>query len=219
MSARSAGRCGCARPPGRASTKFAPSRRRRSRTSATAARRIYPLLNTAAYAAIEYERYSEALPLLDEALPAARAADDGPGIAVIRGNEAIAQLMLGHHQEAANALSEQLGLCRDLALDRTVEEALLCTSAIAAHRGARHDAALLAGAATTRFETRRRMAVEQLVFHRIQELLTRVRESDPQTWDAAAQEGSALNDHDAIEIALRTLGRRTSSAVVTASDG
>jgi hypothetical protein len=55
-----------------------------------ATRRIYPLLNTAAFAAIEYGRDSEALPLLDEAVPAARAADDGPGIAMIRGNEAIA---------------------------------------------------------------------------------------------------------------------------------
>jgi hypothetical protein len=33
------------------------------------AKRIYPLLNTAAFAAIEYGRDSEALPMLDEAVP------------------------------------------------------------------------------------------------------------------------------------------------------
>jgi predicted ATPase/DNA-binding SARP family transcriptional activator len=185
-----------------------------------ATRRIYPLLNTAGYAAIEYERYSEALPLLDDALFAARAADDAPGIAVIRGNEAVAQLMLTHYEEAAAALSEQLGLCRDLSLDRTVEEALLCTAAIAAHRGACDDAAVLAGAATTRFERRRRMAVEELVFHRVEDqVLRQVRETDPQTWEAAAREGGALNDHDAIDIALRALEHRPPTATVTATDG
>ena len=64
-----------------------------------ATRRIYPLLNTAAYAAIEDARYSEALPLLDEALPGARAADDASGIAIIRGNEAVAHLMLTNDQK------------------------------------------------------------------------------------------------------------------------
>ena len=173
-----------------------------------ATRRIYPLLNTAAYAAIEYARYGEALPLLDEALPAARAADDAPGIAIIRGNEAVAHLMLTNDQEATDALSEQLGLCRDLSLDRTLEEALLCTAAIAAHRGARRDAGLLAGAATTRFENRRRMAVEELVFRRIQDQhLRHVRDTDPRTWDAAARAGGTLSDHDAIDIALRVLDR------------
>jgi predicted ATPase/DNA-binding SARP family transcriptional activator len=174
-----------------------------------ATRYIYPLLHTAAFAAIEDGRYSEALPLLDEALPAARAADDGPGIAMIRGNEAVAQLMLNNYEEATDALSEQLGLCRDRSLDQTVEEALLCTAAIAAHRGARHAAGLLAGAATTRFENRRRMAAERLVFGRIEDrLLRHVRDTDAQNWDAAARAGGALNDHDAIEIAFRTLEGR-----------
>jgi predicted ATPase/DNA-binding SARP family transcriptional activator len=185
-----------------------------------AIRRIYPLLNTAAYAAIEDARYSEALPLLDEALPAARAADDAPGIAMIRGNEAVAQLMLTNHQEAADALSEQLELCRDLSLDRTVEEALLCTAAIAAHRGARHDAGLLAGAATTRFQNRPRMAAEELLFRRIQDQLPRhMSETDPHSWDAATQAGGALNEHDAIKIALRALERRPERPTVTATDG
>ncbi len=174
-----------------------------------ATRRIYPLLNTAAYAAIEDARYSEALPLLDEALPGARAADDASGIAIIRGNEAIAHLMLTNDQEATDALSEQLGLCRDLSLDHTLEEALLCTAAMAAHAGARHDAGLLAGAATTRFENRRRMAAEDLIFRRIQDqLLTSVRDTDPRNWDAAARAGGTLSDHDAIDLALRVLERR-----------
>ncbi len=184
-----------------------------------ATRRIYPLLNTAAYAAIEDARYSEALPLLDEALPAARAADDAPGIAIIRGNEAVAHLMLTNDQQATDALSEQLGLCRDLSLDRTVEEALLCTAAIAAHRGARRDAGLLAGAATTRFENRRRMAVEELVFRRIQDQhLRHVRDTDPRTWDAAARAGGTLSDHDAIDVALRVLERRPPRATIEPSE-
>jgi predicted ATPase/DNA-binding SARP family transcriptional activator len=181
-----------------------------------AIRRIYPLLNSAAFAAIEYERYSEALPLLDEALPAARAADDGPGIAMIRGNEAIAHLMIGNCEEAADALSEQLRLCRDLSLDQTVEEALLCTAVIAASRGERHPAGLLAGAAGTRFEKRRRMAAEELVFRRIEDRLFRdLPETDPQSWDSAAGAGDALGDRDAIELALRALKDRPSKPQAT----
>jgi predicted ATPase/DNA-binding SARP family transcriptional activator len=184
-----------------------------------AIRRIYPLLNTAAFAAIEYGRYSEALPLLDEALPAARAADDGPGIAMIRGNEAIAHLMITNYEEAADALSEQLRLCRDLSLDQTVEEALLCTATIAAQRGARHDAALLAGAASSRFEKRRRMAAEELVFRRIEdELLRDLRETDPQSRDSAARAGGAIGDREAIELALRALKDRPEQATANATD-
>jgi predicted ATPase/DNA-binding SARP family transcriptional activator len=171
-----------------------------------AIRRIYPLLNTAAYVAIEDARYREALPLLDDALPAARAADDAPGIAIVRANQAVAHLMLNNHQEATDALSEQLGLCRDLSLAHPVERALLCTAAIAARCGARHDAGLLAGAATTRFQKQRRMASEELLFRRIQDqLLTPMRETDPQTWEADARAGGTLSDDDAIDIALRTL--------------
>jgi predicted ATPase len=184
-----------------------------------AIRRIHPLLNTAAFAAIEDARYSEALPLLDEALPAARAADDTPGIAMIRGNEAVAHLMLTNEHEATEALSEQLRLCRALSLDRPVEEALLCTAVIAAHRGAPHHAGMLAGAATARYENQRRMAAEDLVFRRIQDqLLTTARRTDPRTWDAAAQAGRTLSDHDAIDIALRALEWRPQQAAVTTGD-
>jgi tetratricopeptide (TPR) repeat protein len=184
-----------------------------------ATRRIYPLLNTAAFAAIEYERYSEALPLLDEALPAARAADDGPGIAMIRGNEAVAHLMVTNYEEAADALSEQLRLCRDLSLDQTVEEALLCTATIAAHRGERHDAGLLAGAASTRFDKRRRMPAEELLFRRIRDQLLRAaRETDPQSWDSAARAGGALRERDAVELALRALNDPPDQAAAIATD-
>jgi predicted ATPase/DNA-binding SARP family transcriptional activator len=176
-----------------------------------AIRRIYPLLNTAAYVAITDACYSEALPLLDEALSGARAADDAPGIAIIRHNQAVAHLMLKNYDEAADALSDELGLCRDLSLDRTVEETLLCTAAIAAHRGARHDAGLLAGAATTRFEHQPRMAAEELRFRRVQHhFLSHVRETDPRTSEAAARAGGNMSDHDAIDLALRALeGERT----------
>jgi tetratricopeptide (TPR) repeat protein len=185
-----------------------------------AIRRIYPLLNTAAYVAIHDRRYSEALPLLDEALPTARTAGDAPGIAIIRANQAVAHLMLSNYEEATDALSEQLELCRDLSLDRAVEKALLCAAAIAAHRGAYRLAGLLAGAATTRFEDQPRMAAEELIFHRIEDqLLKPPRETDPQTWDGAARDGRSLSDHDAIDIALRALEGRPQRATVTATDG
>jgi hypothetical protein len=177
-------------------------------------------VNTAGYVAIEDARYGEALPLLDEALAAARAADDAPGIAIVRGNEAIAHLMLANDDEARDALSEQLALCRDLSLERIFEEVLLCAAAIAAPRGACHEAALLAGAAISRFETQRRMVAEDLVFRRIHDqLLTPVREADPRTWDAAVRAGADLSDHDAIDIALRVLERRPQRAALTATNG
>jgi predicted ATPase/class 3 adenylate cyclase len=185
-----------------------------------AIRRIYPLLNTAAYVAIEDARYSEALPLLDEALPAAREADDGPGVAIIRGNQAIAHLMLANDQQATRALSEQLTLCRAFSLERTVEEGLLCAAAIAAHRGALDDAGLLAGAATFRFENQRRHAAEDLVFRRLHDQLLRpARQTDPETWDAAARASATLSDHDAIDIALHALERRAQRSMVSASNG
>ena len=187
-----------------------------------AIRRIYPLLHTAAYAAIEYARYSEALPLLDEVLPAARAADDRPGIAIIRGNQAVAHLMLGNYDQATDALLAQLALYRDLSPRPHAGGGvmLLCAAAIAAHRGARRDAAQIAGAATTRFGNRSRMAAEEVVFDRIHdELLRPVRDADPQTWDAAARVGRSLTEPDATRIALRALEGRPQRATVTASDG
>ena len=187
-----------------------------------AIRRIYPLLHTAAYAAIEDARYSEALPLLDEALPAARAADDRPGIALIRGNQAVAHLMLGNYDEACDALSEQLALYRELSPrpDVGASVLLLVTAAIAARRGARHDAALLAGAVTTSFQNLPRMVAEERVFHRLHEqLLKPMRDIDPQTWDAAARAGASMSDHDALDIALRALEHRPPPATVNATDG
>jgi tetratricopeptide (TPR) repeat protein len=186
-----------------------------------AIRRIYPLLHTAAYAAIEDARYSEALPLLDEALPAARAADDRPGIALIRGNQAVAHLMLGNHDKACDALSEQLALYRELSPrpDAGASLLLLATAAIAARRGARHDAALLAGAVTTSFQNLPRMVAEERVFHRLHEqLLKPMRDTDPQTWDAAAQAGATMSDHDALDIALRALEHRPAPATVKTTD-
>jgi hypothetical protein len=124
-----------------------------------------------------------------------------------------------NYEDAADALSQQLRLCRDLSLDQTVEEALLCTATIAAHRGERHDAGLLAGAASTRFEKRRRMTAEELVFRRIEDqLLKAARDTDPQSWDSAARAGGALGDRDAIGLALRALKDRPAQATVNATD-
>jgi hypothetical protein len=97
---------------------------------------------------------------------------------------------------------------------------LLCAAALAARRGACHDAGLLAGAATTLVESNTRMAAEELVFRRIQdELLKPVRDAEPNSWDAAARAGGALNERDAIDIALRALQRRPQRGTVTASTG
>ena len=128
--------------------------------------------------------------------------------------------MLANDEEAADTLSDLLRLCRALSLERTVREALLCAAAIAAHRGARHEAALLAGAATFRFEHERRMAAEDLVFRRIDDqLLAPVRQSDPRTWDAAARAAATLSDQEAIALALGVLEARPQQALATASDG
>jgi predicted ATPase/class 3 adenylate cyclase len=183
-------------------------------------RRIHGTLNMAAYVAIEDARYSEALPLLEEALSAARAADDVASIAVLRGNQALAHLFLGNEHQATDALSEQLKLWRDCCFTGPVDEMLLCAAALAARRGACHDAGLLAGAATTLVESKTRMAAEELVFRRIQdELVKPVREADPNSWDAAARAGGALNERDAIDVALRALQRRPQRGTVTASNG
>ena len=186
-----------------------------------AIRRIYPLLHTAAYAAIEDARYSEALPLLDEALPAARAAGDRPGIALIRGNQAVAHLMQGNYYQATDALLEQLALHRELSPrpDAGGGALLQAAAAIATHRRSRRDAALLAGAAAARFDNRPTMVAEELVFHRIHDqLLKPMRDTDPQTWDAAARTGASMSDHDALNIALRALEHRPAPATANATD-
>jgi hypothetical protein len=113
----------------------------------------------------------------------------------------------------------KLRLCRDLSLDQTVEEALLCTATIAAHRGAHPDAGLLAAAATTRFEKRPRIPAEELGFRRIEDqLLGALRDTDPQNRDHAARASGALGDRDAIELALRALKDQPEQATVNATD-
>ncbi len=93
------------------------------------------------------------------------------------------------------------------------------TAAIAALRGAHHDAGLLAGAATARFETRLRMPAEELIFRRIHdELLRRVSGTDPGAWDAATRAGVALSNDDPIDLALRALEHRPAPATVNATD-
>jgi tetratricopeptide (TPR) repeat protein len=182
-------------------------------------RRIHGTLNMAAYVAIEAARYREALPLLEEALSAARAGDV-PSVAVVRGNQALAHLFLRNDDQATNAVTEQLTLWRDSSFSGPVDEMLLCAAALAARRGAFHDAALLSDAAAALVETTTRMAAEELVFRRIQsEFLRPARETDPDSWDAAARAGGALNERDAIDTALRALEAPSRRATQTTSSG
>jgi predicted ATPase len=129
-------------------------------------RRTHGTLNMAAYVAIKDAVTTRRCLSSKKALTAARAADDVASIAVLRGNEALAHLFLGNEHQATDALSEQLKHWRDRSSSDPVDEMLLCAAALAAPRGACHDAGLLAGAATTLVESKTRTAAEELVFRR-----------------------------------------------------
>ena len=117
-------------------------------------------------------------------------------------------------------MTEQLTLWRDSSFSGPVDEMLLCASALAARRGACYDAGLLSGAATALVESETRMAAEELVFRRIHsEFLKPAREADPDSWDAAARTGGALNERDAVDTALRALEGPSRRATLTASSG
>jgi hypothetical protein len=129
--------------------------------------------------------------------------------------------MLGNYAQATDAVLEQLALYHDLSLrpDAGGGTLLLCVAAIAARRGPRRVAALIAGAATSRFEERPRMAAEELLFNRIHDqLLKPMRETDPLTWDAAAQAGRQLSDPDVIDTGLGALKGRPQQATTIATD-
>jgi hypothetical protein len=182
---------------------------RRARVAADDLRRvgaprgIAPVLSNAALAAIEHARYALALPLLDDALDIARAADDEPMVAWILGSEGFAAIGLGDDERAERALLEELRMCRRIGYFELMPEAVLGLACVAAGRGQTARAALLAGAAVAAFRRRPTVpGVERLLGWIQGERLEPARAAAPEAWDAAAARGARLTDVEALEAAL-----------------
>jgi predicted ATPase len=155
------------------------------------------------YLAIRDGRYADALPWLEQALIAAREAGDPLGLHLVDGNQALALLFCGKHEEAAELFARSLELCRDFGFHDFADESLFGLAAVAVEEGRLERAARLAGAARAHGGGPNTMD-EDVVFQRLHEQYLvpgRSRLGEPQ-WDRAMLAGGALSFDDAVDLAL-----------------
>jgi hypothetical protein len=158
------------------------------------------LLNGAAYAALCLGSERDAADFASRAAPIAQALDSRFERMINTGNLGLAALLTGQSDVAANAIREELSLCRDMVVRPVVNEGLRGLAAVAVVNGdAKRAATLLGAAATHHYDT-----PEYPVDARLDETFfepARAR-CPSDVWNAAAREGSALSFEDAIAYAL-----------------
>jgi tetratricopeptide (TPR) repeat protein len=182
---------------------------RRSRDAIDCLRRLGNLLevahlcNWSGYWAIVERRYREADVWLNEGLEAIRPLRHLNFVFLIRGNQGLTSLFLDELDEAAQAFSDALAVCREAGCEDIVDEALLGVAAVAARRGELDGAACLAGAAKGH-QTASRSGGEDVIWARLNdEILTAARDRfGPENWDRAEREGASLGVPEAIDLAL-----------------
>jgi predicted ATPase/DNA-binding SARP family transcriptional activator len=166
--------------------------------------RIAALCSNVGFEAIVDERYDEALQWLDEGL---NAADEWGGQDIryiIRGNQALALLLLGERADAARALDDALELCHEVAGEEVVDEVLLATAALGADASDLPRVARLAAAAERHKALRSRR--EQDLWDRLYASVERARlRADPDEWERAEREGAQLDVSEAIAAARSAL--------------
>jgi predicted ATPase/class 3 adenylate cyclase len=158
------------------------------------------LLTDAAYAALCLGGDRDATDFAARATPIAHALDDRYVRMVNSGNLGLAALLTGETDNASHAFREELNLCRDMVVRTVAFEGLRGLAAVAVVDGDDERAAALVGAA----DAHRYDQAENPVEARLDETFfepARAR-CGPNTWNAAAREGSALSFEDAIAYAL-----------------
>jgi tetratricopeptide (TPR) repeat protein len=164
---------------------------------------VADICTSTGYLAIVERRYQDALAWLAEGLDAGRQLGRPNFVFLIRTNQGLAMLLLDEIDEAAQAFSDALAVCRDAGCETVIDETLLCLAVVAARRGELARAARIAGAAE-----RHRVGTlahrEIVIMSRLDAMLTAPRESyGPDNWDHARKDGASLTVYDAIDLALK----------------
>jgi predicted ATPase/DNA-binding SARP family transcriptional activator len=161
------------------------------------------VLTTVGLGALGNEAYDIATELQYEALDAALIARDPYALAAVHGNLALAALLGGRPDAAAEAFREELLTARACQFGNFYFEGLLGMAALAAARGDDPGAATLEAAATSLLD-RPVYEAERPVYDQITErFIVPARERlGPEAWATAAAAGRALSSHDALALAL-----------------
>jgi predicted ATPase/DNA-binding SARP family transcriptional activator len=160
------------------------------------------ICNLTGYQAIVEGRHQEALRWLNEGLDVARRVEGNPHwLFMLQANVGLARLFLEQLEQAREAFSEAVALCREAGSQNIVDEALLGMAAVAALRGEYSRAAGLAGAA--RAHSSGGSLSERAVWQRLSDILAAAREQfGAERWDRAERLGGALSVHEAIDLAI-----------------
>jgi predicted ATPase/DNA-binding SARP family transcriptional activator len=171
--------------------------------SARAAERLATLLSIAGFAAARDEAYDLAGSLLSEALEVAHAVENPYQVVLTYGNQGLAALLGGRHEDARVAFREQLSRAHAHSLATFYFEALLGLAALAAAAGDTDRAAALEAAAREH-DDGAVSPYEQPLYDRLEERFiapARTHASE-HAWARAGRAGLGLDIEQALELAL-----------------
>jgi predicted ATPase/DNA-binding SARP family transcriptional activator len=181
------------------------------------------LLASAAYFALGYGSDRDASDFVNRATPIARELDTPYLWMTLRGNFALAALLTGDTDAAAEAFREELTLCRELVALPFACEGLNGLAAVATIRRDPTRAARLTGAAAAhRYDSPEDPVEARLRASFLEPARTRCGGDE---WDAAVRAGAALSFQDAIAYALEeppnhaAIGSRVGAVARTAMGG
>ena len=164
-------------------------------------RQIAHAYGSAAYTALEEGRPTEALTLLEVAVPAGESLQDPGTRGVNFGNLGLAHLFLGEFCQARDEFIEEVVLCSRQVFRDGVEEGLAGLAAIAAHDRADERAARLIGA--VRALGQRGLGQEEILARLERDYFSAARARIGEDgWRHAEQEGEAMSYDEAIAYAL-----------------
>jgi predicted ATPase/DNA-binding SARP family transcriptional activator len=160
----------------------------------------------AAYAAIKDNRLSDAMAVLDVAMPAAEKSDSAFALMIMCGNLGLTRLLTGDLRGARQAFGRQLQLCAGQAFVYGADEGLIGLAAVAAAEGHPEHSAMLLGAS-------RAMGYpppgDQPIYDRLEnEFFAPARAHySPAAWQRSEDAGGQLSYEAAIAAALEGPGR------------
>ncbi len=171
--------------------------------SARAAERLATLLSIAGFAAAREEAYDIAGSLLSEALDVAQAVENPYQLVLTYGNQGLAALLGGRHEDARVAFQAQLTRAHAHSLVTFYYEALLGLAALAARDGDTARAAALEAAAREH-DDGAVSPYEQPLYDRLEQRFiapARARAGD-HAWARASRVGLGLDAGEALDLAL-----------------
>jgi predicted ATPase/class 3 adenylate cyclase len=158
--------------------------------------------NVTAYLAIAEGRHEDALAWLEDGIEEAGPLGDPNLLYLLRGNQGVANLLLGRLSDASDGFRAALAVCQEAGSEDIVDESLLGMAVIAAKQGAPRLAAQLAGAASAH-PALGYGPQESDVISRLREMLDRERDRHGlEDWGRAQRAGEALSVREAIDLAL-----------------